>query len=76
MNDDTEQIDTKDIAFIQVAAVFLGVSRQTIHTWRKEGILPEYRFGPTKRVCFKWADLEAMRASREAEQKTKGEDYE
>lgn len=76
MDDETEQISIRDIAFMQVAVEFLGVSRQTIHTWRKEGILPEYRFGPTKRVCFKWADLEELRAARKAEQQSKGEHHE
>ena len=55
------------IASLAMAAEFLGVSRMTIYTWRKEGRLREYRFGPTKRVCFKWADLEALRAERDAE---------
>lgn len=72
MQEETEKIDARDVAFIQAAAQFLGVSRQTIHTWRKEGILPEYRFGPTERVCFKWGDLEQLRASREAQQSTEG----
>ena len=70
---DEEPLSIKDIAFLQLAAEFLGVSRQTIHTWRKEGILPEYRFGPTKRVCFKWADLEAIKAERLARLTTNGE---
>ena len=73
MDDETEQINIRDSAFTQVAAEFLGVSRQTIHAWRKTGILPEYRFGPTKRVCFKWADLEAIKAERLARLTTNGD---
>jgi excisionase family DNA binding protein len=71
-NKDTEEIDLQDVAFLQIAAEFLGVSRQTIHTWRKEGILPEYRFGPTKRVCFKWDDLRAYKAFRVTQQSNEG----
>ncbi len=67
---DTEDIDVRDLAVLQAAAEFLGVSRQTVHSWRKKGILPEYRFGPTKRVCFKWSDLEAFR---DAQQSKEGE---
>ena len=70
---DEESLSIKDIAFLQLAAEFLGVSRQTIHAWRKTGILPEYRFGPTKRVCFKWADLEAIKAERLARLTTNGD---
>lgn len=51
------------IATLAMAAEFLGVSRMTIFTWRKEGRLREYRLSP-KRVCFLWSDLEALKASR------------
>jgi len=72
MQEETEKIDARDVAFIQAAAHFLGVSRQTIHTWRKEGILPEYRFGPTERVCFKWTDLVAIKTHRAVQQSKEG----
>lgn len=65
-NPNTEDIDVRDLAVLQAAANFLGVSRQTVHTWRKQGILPEYRLGPTERVCFKWSDLEALKAERDS----------
>lgn len=62
----TEKIDVRQLAMLQAAADFLGVSRQTVYEWRKQGILPEYRLGPTKRVCFKWSDLEAIKAERDS----------
>ena len=49
------------VATIDMAREYLGVSRQTLHIWRKKGKLPEYRYGATHRVCFKWADLEALK---------------
>lgn len=64
---------TEPIASLAMAAEFLGVSRQTIHTWRKQGILPEYRYGKTERVCFKWADLEKCKDKREAAQSIRSE---
>lgn len=54
------------VATLAMAAEFLGVTRMTIYTWRKEGKLTEYRFGDSKRVCFKWTDLEALRAEKDA----------
>lgn len=65
-NPHTENIDIRQLAVLQAAADFLGVSRQTVYEWRKQGILPEYRLGPTKRVCFKWSDLEAIKAERDS----------
>lgn len=65
-NPHTEDIDIRQLAVLQAAADFLGVSRQTVYEWRKQGILPEYRLGPTKRVCFKWSDLEALKAERDS----------
>jgi len=65
-NPHTEDIDIRQLAVLQAAADFLGVSRQTVYEWRKQGILPEYRLGPTKRVCFKWSDLEAIKAERDS----------
>lgn len=62
----TEDIDIRQLAVLQAAADFLGVSRQTVYEWRKQGILPEYRLGPTERVCFKWSDLEALKAERDS----------
>lgn len=62
----TEKIDVRNFAVIQAAAEFLGVSRQTVYDWRKQGILPEYRLGRTERVCFKWSDLEALKAERDS----------
>lgn len=55
------------IATLSMAAEFLGVSRMTIFTWRKEGKLRAYRL-PPKRVCFKWSDLEALKAEKSARQ--------
>lgn len=57
-------ITTERIATPTMAREFLGVSRQTIHAWRKMGILPEYRYGSTVRVCFKWDDLVKLKESR------------
>lgn len=54
------------IATVDMAAEFLGVSRMTIYTWRKEGKLTECRLS-TKRVYFKWSDLEAIKAKRQAQ---------
>ena len=65
-NPHTEDIDIRQLAVLQAAADFLGVSRQTVYEWRKQGILLEYRLGPTKRVCFKWSDLEAIKAERDS----------
>lgn len=62
----TESVDVRQLAVLQAAADFLGVSRQTVYEWRKQGILPEYRLGSTKRVCFKWSDLEALKAERDS----------
>ena len=59
-------IDNEPIASISMAADYLGVSRMTIYTWRKRGILPEYHFGIAKRVCFKWSDLKALKATHTA----------
>ena len=59
-------IDGVRVATLAMAAEFLGVTRMTIYTWRKEGKLPEYRFANSKRVCFKWADLEALKAEKNA----------
>lgn len=59
-------IDGVRVATLAMAAEFLGVSRMTIYTYRKEGKLPEYRFASTKRVCFKLSDLEALKAERDA----------
>ena len=54
------------VATLAMAEEFLGVSRMTIYTWRKEGKLKEYRFANSKRVCFLWADLEALKATKAA----------
>jgi hypothetical protein len=54
-------VSVEHIATIAMAQEFLGVSRQTLHTWRKKGILPEYRYGVAQRVCFKWADLQKLK---------------
>ena len=53
MNDIT--IDGVRVATLAMAAEFMGVSRMTIYTYRKEGKLAEYRFAPSKRVYFKVA---------------------
>ena len=53
----------KDIPVSDVAD-FFKVSRMTIYTWRKEGKLTECRLS-TKRVYFKWSDLEAIKDKRQ-----------
>lgn len=40
---------------VQQAAVFFGVSTTTIHSWKKEGILPHIKI--KSRVRFKHSDL-------------------
>lgn len=57
-------IRTEPVAFIKEAVEFLGVSRQCLHEWRKQGKIQEYRYGSTGRVCFKWSDLQAVKESR------------
>ena len=59
----TEKLEVNGtrIATLAMAAAYLGVCRMTIYTWRKEGKLIEYRL-PPKRVCFKWSDLEELKA--------------
>lgn len=59
-------IDGVRVATLAMAAEYMGVTRMTIYTYRKEGKLAEYRFAPSKRVYFKMADLEALKARREA----------
>lgn len=38
----------------------LGVSRATLHNWRKRGILTAYRVGFNQQVRFKRADVLAL----------------
>lgn len=40
----------------------LGVTRQTLLNWRKQGILPAYRFGAGRTVHYKRSDIEEFRA--------------
>lgn len=61
-------VDGVRVATLAMAAEFLGVSRMTVFTLRKEGKLTEYRLLP-RRVCFKWSDLEALKAERQAHKK-------
>lgn len=47
---------------IQEVTELLGVTRQTLHNWRKQGLLPAYRFGMGRAVRFKRSDIEQIRA--------------
>lgn len=46
----------------QEVTELLGVTRQTLYNWRKQGTLPAYRFGTSFAVRYKRSDIEQIRA--------------
>lgn len=45
---------------IQEVTELLGVTRQTLYNWRKQGTLPAYRIGTGRAVRYKRSDVEQL----------------
>lgn len=54
------EAETKRITTQDTACAALGVTRQTLHTWRKTGRIA-YSVNSDGSICYMTADVEAMR---------------